>query len=204
MLILIVLLGGLPRGLATQQTLEACPAAGDTRSSTRRALNEFKNRTVPPEPVNVDSQVTLAALLAPGDDRDRWDEHRAATVVGYVFDVRPGGIESANCHARDADQRDTHITLALDPGRGNGSERVIVEVTPRIRTLMASRGVDWSTRALRRDLLGRWVRVTGWLLFDSEHAQQSENTAPARPANWRATAWELHPVTAIAIVPRPR
>jgi hypothetical protein len=109
-----------------------------------------------------------------------------------------------NCHARDASDRDTHIELVLDPLSSSGSERVIVEVTPRTRAFMASGGVDWSTHALRVDLLGRWVRVTGWLFFDAEHTNQSQHTAPGRPDPWRATAWELHPVTAIETVPRPR
>jgi hypothetical protein len=42
--------------------------------------------------------------------------------------------------------------------------------------------------------------LEGWLLFDREHAGESENTAPGRAANWRATAWELHPVTKIEII----
>jgi hypothetical protein len=81
---------------------------------------------------------------------------------------------------------------------------VIVEVTPRWRAMMAARGVDWSTRTLRRGYLGRWVRVTGWLLFDAEHANAAENTEPGRARNWRATAWEIHPITSIEVVPRPR
>jgi hypothetical protein len=52
--------------------------------------------------------------------------------------------------------------------------------------------------------LGRWVRVTGWLLFDAEHANAAENTAPGRARNWRASAWEIHPITAVEVVPRPR
>jgi hypothetical protein len=27
--------------------------------------------------------------------------------------------------------------------------------------------------------------------------------APGGPRNWRATAWEVHPVTALTVVPRP-
>jgi len=46
---------------------------------------------------------------------------------------------------------------------------------------MGARGVDWSTRALRDHYLGRWVRVRGWMLFDTEHKGEAENTAPGRP-----------------------
>ena len=48
------------------------------------------------------------------------------------------------------------------------------------------------------------VRVRGWMLFDAERKGEAENTAPGWPRNWSATAWELHPVTSIEVVPRPR
>jgi hypothetical protein len=187
-----------------QDTYQGCGMTGDASASHVQALNQLKNRFTAPGAADMDSQVTLAALVRPGDDRGRWDEGRGAAIVGYVQGVKPGGIETVNCKARDPAYRDTHIELVLDPMNADGPERVIVEVTPRWRALMAARGVDWSTRALRRDYLGRWVRVTGWLLFDAEHANASQNTAPEHPTNWRATAWEVHPITSIEVVPRPR
>jgi len=50
------------------------------------------------------------------------------------------------------------------------------------------------------NLVGQRVRFEGWLMFDIEHDEESENTSPGRPVNWRATAWELHPVTAIHVL----
>jgi hypothetical protein len=61
------------------------------------------------------------------------------------------------------------------------------------------KGWIWSTRALRDRLLGRWIKVRGWMLFDVEHQNASENTAPGRERNWRATAWEIHPITSIEV-----
>jgi hypothetical protein len=174
---------------------------GDARSPGVQALNRLKNRYVAPQ--QSDSAITLAAMLAPGRDTGRWKTKQAAEISGYVFDVKVGGIESTNCHARSAEDRDTHIELVLDPMAGSPSQRVIVEVTPRWRAMMAAQGVDWSTRALRDRLLGRWVKVRGWMLFDMEHQNESENTAPGRERNWRATAWEIHPITSIEVVQRP-
>ena len=193
-----------PTAMRAQETYNGCGIEGDAVNAAVRALDRLKNRYTAPQPADVDTQVTLAALLGPGDDRGRWDEQRGAVIVGYVHDVKPGGIETVNCRARDPRFRDTHIELVADPMDADGSRRVIVEVTPRWRALMAARGVDWSTRTLRRQYLGRWVRVTGWLLFDAEHANASENSAPGRERNWRATAWEVHPITSIEVVPRPR
>jgi hypothetical protein len=80
------------------------------------------------------------------------------------------------------------------------AERVVLEVTPRLRDAARGRGEDWSADTLRRTLTGRLCRFEGWLLFDSEHDEEAENTAPGRPGNWRATAWEIHPVTRIEVL----
>jgi hypothetical protein len=66
---------------------------------------------------------------------------------------------------------------------------------------MQSQGVDWSTAALKERINGKWVRVKGWLLFDQEHVNQAENTNPGNDRNWRATVWEIHPVTEIDVLP---
>ncbi len=183
------------------ETYNGCGMEGDARSSGVQALNRLKNRYTAPQ--QIDPAIKLDAMLAPGRDTGRWKVKQGAEIVGYVFDVKVGGIESVNCHARSASERDTHIELVLDPMAGSPTERVIVEVTPRWRAIMAAQGVDWSTRALRDKLLGRWIKVRGWMLFDAEHQNESENTAPGRQRNWRATAWEVHPITSIEIVTRP-
>jgi hypothetical protein len=178
-----------------------CGMEGDARSPAVQALNRLKNRYAAPQ--KIDPAVTLAAILVPGRDTGRWKVKQGAEIVGYVFDVKVGGIESTNCHARAAEQRDTHIELVLDPMSDSPSQRVIVEVTPGWRPIMAAQGVDWSTRALRDRLLGRWIKGRGWMLFDAEHQNESENTAPGRERNWRATAWEVHPITSIEVATRP-
>lgn len=174
-----------------------CPAAGFALTPSKRALLRLKNRDAGPAPADFDARVSLAALVAPGDDRARWDEGRAAVVEGYVVEVRPGAVEAANCFSFA--ERDTHIHVAPradSPAR----ETVVVEVTPRSRRAAAGRGLDWSQEGLRRALVGRRCRVEGWLLYDREHDEEAENTAPGRAANWRATAWEIHPATRIEVL----
>jgi hypothetical protein len=186
------------------EIFNGCGMEGDARALGVQALDRLKNRYTQPSPEEIDSRITLPAILSPGNDISRWKVREGAEIVGYVWDVKRGGIESTNCRARDDADRDTHLELVLDPLHSDGSARMIVEVTPRWRSMMRERGIDWSTRALRDQFLGRWVRVRGWMLFDSEHKGDSENTASERAANWRATAWEIHPVTSIEIVARPR
>jgi hypothetical protein len=186
------------------ETFNGCGMEGDATNPAIRELNLLKNRYTAPEPQQIEQRVTLAAMLEPGDDRGRWNDHRAAEITGYVWDVKVGGLKTVNCHAADPSGRDTHIELVFDPMNGSENRRVIVEVTPRSRALAEQRGEDWSTPALRDHFHGRWVRVGGWLLFDTEHRDQSANTAPGRPRDWRATAWEIHPVTSLEVVDRPR
>ena len=163
----------------------------------KRAFNALKNRTAVPAPTDIDARVTLSAMLAPGDDRRRWQQNRAAIIEGYVVRVHDAGAESANCFSPN--RLDAHIELAERPDAAP-TERLVVEVTPPMRERARQRDTDWSTVALQRNLTGRRVRVTGWLLFDAEHDEESENTRPGHRDNWRATAWELHPVTAIDVI----
>jgi len=159
-----------------------------------QALNVLKTRTNIPTSKNINSDITLAALIKRGNDRDRWNSKMAASVVGYVAKVSVGGIETVNCHAKDAAHRDTHIDLVVSKKDAkNKRKHVVVEVTPQFRP----RHSDWTTAKLRKTLLGRCVRITGWMLFDAEHANASVNTAPSNRKDWRATAWEVHPITDI-------
>ena len=183
------------------QILARCPAVGDAAAAKVQALNTLKRRMTVPTPGDIDPNVTLKAMVAPGDDATRWDDRRGATIEGYVADVKVGGVESVNCHTHDPAYRDTHIELTLDPTKNDESTHVIVEVTPQVREQMSSKGVDWSTRTLRTTILGRWVRVTGWLLFDVEHKPNARNTASGGAHIWRATVWEIHPITAMEVLP---
>ena len=170
---------------------------GISFSTRMHSINKLKNRTLIPQEPDFDNRVTLNALLQPGDDAARWSEAMAARVDGYVVAVMDGSIESANCYSLF--QRDTHIEVALSK-EASPRERVELEVTPRIRAWAKRQGWDWSTAALRSELVGHWCRFEGWLLFDTGHDEESENTRPGGEKNWRATAWELHPVTAVKVI----
>jgi hypothetical protein len=83
---------------------------------------------------------------------------------------------------------------------------MVVEGQERIRRVAAKGllssniGNDWGTSMLRAKLLGRWVKVSGWLFYDADHHLESwwvdkHNTRDGN--NWRATGWEIHPVMAL-------
>ena len=174
-----------------------CPSAGLALTSRARQLHRLKNRAALPQAADFDSTITLDALLQPGDDTNRWSIDRAARIQAYVIDVAYARPEATNCFSPC--RRDIHILIA---NRKEAAKRedVVIEVTPNLRDWAAQQGLDWSEENLQKQLVGHWCEFEGWLYFDVGHAEDSENTAPGKQSNWRATAWELHPVTKIAVV----
>lgn len=194
---------GVPTSITTAPSayhscaLEGNPSPNGPNVAALRLLNEQKNRWHAPADADIDPTFTLAALLQPGNDDNRFNDSKAGEIEGWVVNVKVGGVETVNCRATDPLYRDTHIEVADHMGAPE-TERVIVEVTPRWRAAMQAQGVDWSTQGLQ-SLIGKRVRFRGWQLFDEEHRSQARNTAPANPSDWRATVWELHPVTAFVV-----
>lgn len=166
-----------------------CPSAGIALTTRARDLHRLKNRTSLPQPADFDSGITLATLLQPGDDRDRWSNNRAARVQGEVIDVAYARPEATNCF--NPCRRDIHILIATHKD-ATKREHVVVEVTPNLR--------ESSEETLQAQLVGHWCEFEGWLYFDVGHAEESENISPGKPDNWRATAWEIHPVTKITVI----
>jgi hypothetical protein len=174
-----------------------CPSDGLALTQETRDFYRLKNRTAAPQPIDFDTNVTLESLLLPGEDRTRWSTSRAARVEGYVVSVAAGPLELTNCYVPG--RRDTHIHIGRRPD-SPPSEQVVLETTPRMEDWARHQGWDWSAVSLYDKLLGRRVRFEGWLFFDTSHVGESENIAPGRAGNWRATAWEIHPVTKFEII----
>jgi hypothetical protein len=193
--------------LAAQENLDVfkgCGLEGTAQSNCAQRLNRLKNRSAAPSQADIDADITLEAILEPGDDLSRWSTSNAAQITGIVASVIPGGRrESCNC-GRD-DLRDIHINVVLDDTDIDEPTRyVIAEITPRMQHLHH----EWTFNFVK-GLEGKRVRFTGWMLFDGMHSRESLNTknrsrqqCGTLPVNeiWRATAWEIHPVTAIDVL----
>jgi hypothetical protein len=174
-----------------------CPSSGIALTNRARYLHRLKNRTALPQESDFDSRITLDELLRPGEDSNRWSTQRAARIQGEVIDVAYARPEAANCFGPS--RRDIHILIANRKGAAK-NEHVVLEVTPHLRGWAAERGMDWSEQKLQEQLVGHWCEFEGWLYFDVGHAEDSENTAPHNSSNWRATAWEIHPITKITVI----
>lgn len=204
LILLLVVLNVFALNAQNYNTFNDCPMEGDAKGAEDKNTNTLKNRYTFPTDADIDKSITLEKMLAPGNDENRFSETKAATITGYVVHVsKKGSSETCNCHAKEPLFTDTHIDIVLDPDHSGKRERVVVEVTPRMRAIMADKGIDWSSQALQ-DLIGKRVTFTGWLLWDWRHKKDAENTDPGDAnQNWRATCWEIHPVTSIEVEEDP-
>jgi hypothetical protein len=169
-----------------------CPPEGDAKQADDKAQNVFKNRDADSRG-SVVPTITLDDILT---NENACDPALAASITGYVVEVKRGGEETANCHATEADEQDTHIALAVNQDDPK-SKWVIVEVTPRSRKAF---GLG-STDKLHDEIMGKQVTVTGWLFFDQVHADEASLTAkPDATFIWRGTACEIHPVQSIVVL----
>jgi hypothetical protein len=183
-----------------------CGLRGTARpGSDEYDYNFLKNRYRFPKKTDINKSIQLEDFLKGGPDKNRFSEKQAAEIVGYVFFVKPGSIESCNCGATHRADQDTHIEIMPIDSESSKKRKIIVEVTPRIREIMLGKGRDWSTASLKRSIEHQYVKIQGWLFYDGEHEKESFSYDPTDSIgkdNWRATCWEIHPVTEIEKINR--
>jgi len=140
-------------------------------------------------------------------------EGQTMGLIGYLYYAKQSGAESSNCELTGDEDVDYHIGIGFDPaeaakhGKLPASDKsltqtsVIVEMTPHWR---AFKNPNWNIDGVKA-VVGRQVRVLGQLMLDSEHypnPQQNCGLAGADTSKcWRASAWELHPVTQFQVCP---
>ena len=61
---------------------QGCPLEGVATGVHRQESNREKNRITHPQAADIDSSVSLPAIMQPGYDADRWSEARGASIVG--------------------------------------------------------------------------------------------------------------------------
>ena len=136
------------------------------------------------------------------------------SLTGYLVLAYPGPAETTNCgsmefhdwHLEMFDQPSDHPPQPGDP------TPIIVEITPRTQNAIFRDGIRVQELAaffrhpdVTYESTGhpaRKVRVTGYLLWDDEHNDNTKDVgATIRSIGrnlyhnpWRATAWEIHPV----------
>jgi hypothetical protein len=191
-----------------------CKACGSATSAKGQKLNVLKNRgDAPTDP----QEVTVAEIRDPANNTGHFDPAQQVRVTGYVASLDKGGFkESCNCGRTDL--RDIHINIVAKASeRNNKTKFVVVEITPRWQEKLNLDDSDYNAmlQEVKTQILHKFVRFEGFMMSDSFHITESKNTAAAgtprckddghdpKPCVWRATTWEVHPVTAYTVVPAP-
>jgi hypothetical protein len=114
-------------------------------------------------------------------------EGSAVMLAGYLFGAHSGSVETVNCKLSGEANNDYHINIVENDGDPQTAS-VVVEMTPKMRP--GNHGWDLKTLRAIPAAPGKqhaFVRVSGYLLFDSEHVTRSGGE--------RMTIREIHPVT---------
>ncbi len=178
-------------------TLTACPPEG---CGGDPALNKLKNRLDGPADDQVESW-SLARVLGLNEESPAgWSkknsrgtledlgEGTAVAVKGWLINAHAAQLEPCNCKVKGPENKDFHLNLVASKTVATGDhdeamdKSLVVEMSPRSRR----KGWDLPRLQALADV-PTYVRVTGWLMFDSAHANFGHMP--------RASAWEVHPIT---------
>jgi hypothetical protein len=176
-----------------------CGMEGTAKMANDRKLNRLKNRFIAPIATQIDPSFNWTELAKQEDDRAKFNAEKGAIIRGYVVSVSMGGAETCNCNTKSPEFRDTHIVITPDNVKTGITNQVVIEITPRLRAIMATKGVDWSQGALKK-LKGKYIEVEGWLFYDYKHGDKSTKIKKNSKATTRSTAWEIHPITRLKII----
>ena len=185
------------------RAFDGCPPEGKGKRTEKNPtgslsqffvnLNLLKNRHQTPS--HIDRSITLTEILKPANN-DKFTNSQGAEITGYVAYVylgEPG--ESCNCSRTDL--QDIHIAIVCKPTyRDDKTRWMFVEVTPRFQEML---GNNDSLQVLE----GKWVKFKGWMFYDAQHKGNARIVNPRGRAIWRATPWEIHPVTEITRTSAP-
>ncbi len=185
-----------PRPKPVTDTFHGCPPQG---SGGDPQLNTLENRTDDPGPngYNPIALDTLTTLPNPdneqGKPRGTWEKADVQTVAqyegvavqtsGYVVEVRYIGAEPVNCNST------TYVNYHLWIS-DNASDPPVLGMTVVLTPRVLVNRPGWTTQTIK-NLVGHFVQVSGWLVFNNEPAPQL-NVA-------RATLWEIHPVMHLSV-----
>jgi hypothetical protein len=194
---------------ATLDSIADCPDTG-CGPSLDPLLNKAKNAPSVDGSAETMTIAEMQALPDPvagykiGDPRDKitaLGEGKKITVEAWAMVARKGGGESCNCKLLSVADTDNHIVL-VDPSVKNPTlvkdedDSETAEFTPRVRLnqpKLARANLQPLITAGGNKLL---VRITGQLMFDSEHSLGHHLK--------RHNNWEVHPVTGIMYCPKKK
>jgi hypothetical protein len=191
----------------TLNDITDCPDTGCGPSLDPK-LNQRKNirsDDQAAEPMTIQEMKDLddpVAGYSIGDDRDKLQaigEGKKIVVMAKALVARKGGGESCNCKLLSVADTDNHIVL-VDPSikkptlAKSEADSETAEFTPRVRLDHPKLGRPQLQSQITGAGGALLVRVTGLLMFDSEHSLGHHLK--------RHNNWEIHPVLGLEYCPK--
>lgn len=171
------------------QKTPPCSIYGDNKRPAMQYADSLKNRK--------QSFLTRATLIdietffKPGENEKRFNSSSYVSVTGYIILVKRGGSETCNCHSKSKSDLDTHIEIATKQN-ATGKECIVCEINRfNTDTTLTYKNIQ--------KLKGKQVIITGYLFYDAEHKQNSQNSCTKCTDVWRGSCWEIHPVCKIVL-----
>jgi len=188
----------------------------DPTSIPRRAIDrqllEHLEQGIPPSLTKYNHATNVNAFLQLG-------EGQIHSLIGYLYYATGEGPESCNCALGTKGTADFHIGVGFDPFPARSTaldalrrgaelsdhriapneslnlkqQSMVVEMTPHYREQFHR---SWDLHRVQQ-VTGKQVKVVGQLMIDNYHADTSQDCGLAghAPNCWRASVWEIHPVT---------
>jgi len=196
-LTVVILILFVSANAQTPTSFDGCAPEGKRKKgkvpAREAAMNRMKNRD--DITGSIDHSITIQDLIKSPEQTDL-DENTAVEITGFVADVI-NGTPKETCNCARSDISDIHIdVVAKKKDRNNNDKYVIVEISPRFQDKLGD------MKTVKKKITGKWVKFTGWLTYDYKHRSNARNIKKTGNI-WRATAWEVHPVTAFKVVPAP-
>jgi hypothetical protein len=163
-------------------------------------LNVDKNRTAIPTAADFDKKITLGDLIAIDATENKFSNRTAVDIEGFVTSIHLVKGGSANFNSTDPQKMVVRIYLSPSATDNDKKHQLIANITPAMILAAAKRGEDYSIGALSKSLPGKKVRIQGWLFYNVEHKEQAYAENPNGQMVYRASCWEVTPVTLVKVV----
>ena len=169
---------------------QVCPPEGTGKNAKEKHANTLKNRSVIVNKARIPMTLSLDSVLVIGQDSARFRDSNYVVMDGFVVEFKSGESESCNCNSVEEKNHDIHIYVGKTPD-AKKENCMICEITPPYKN---------SVHPDVKSMVGQRVVVEGFLFYDAEHKGNAKNTCKRCTNTWRATVWEIHPVTLLEVV----
>jgi hypothetical protein len=165
-------------------------------------LNIHINRDNAPQASDFDKGVTLKRMYDSKDD-SIFNADKAAALEGYILKVSNNNMESCNCFTEDKSEYSFNVYISMNPltKETRAADCIVAVITPYSRTLHS----EWTFDYFSYKMVGKKVRISGWLIYDYLHSSLSVETNSNGTQPDRRTIWGICPTTdVVSLEPQPK